>query len=360
MNRFALYATVLAALWVQGCHEEHHQAEEPAKFAVTSPLKKSTDLTKEYVARIKAIQHVEIRALERGYLQDTFVDEGKRVARGDRMFQIQAAVYQAESQKAKAELDRTQVEYNNAKMLADKNIVSPNELALARANYDRAKAELSLANTHKGFALIRAPFDGIMGQLQVRRGSLLSEGDTLTTLSDNSSVWVYFNVSESEYLDLQAKAAKNKATPVKLVLANGQTYDHPGKIETIIADFNGESGTIPFRATFPNPERLLRHGETGKVLLNLPVKDALLIPKKATFDVLDKKFVFVVDDKNVVTSRPITVAAEMSALFLVSSGLNEKDRILLDGLRKVHDGSVIAPDYQKPDEVVRHLDVAVE
>jgi membrane fusion protein (multidrug efflux system) len=348
---------LIAAL--QGCHQETRHTEEPVKYAVTSPLRRATDLTKEYVARVRAIQHVELRALERGYLQETYVDEGQRVSRGDKLFQIQPTIYQAEYLKAKAELDKARVEYNNTKTLSDKNIVSPNELALAKANYDHAKAEVNLAETHKGLTLIKAPFDGIMGQLQVRRGSLLSEGDTLSTLSDNRSVWVYFNVSEAEYLDLKTRA-KNRATPVSLMLANGQKYDHPGKIETIIADFNIENGTIPFRATFPNPQGLLRHGETGKVLMNVPFKDALLIPKKATFDVLDKKYVYVVDDKNVVKSRLIETAAETAETFLVARGLDEKDRILFEGLRKVQDGSVITPAYEKPEAVLAHLDVPVE
>ncbi len=360
MNRFAIVATALAALWVQGCHSEGHHAEEPVKFPVTHPLRKSTELTKEYVARIRAIQHVDLRALERGYLQDTFVDEGQAVRRGAKMFQIQPLIYQAEAQKAKAELARARVELANAKMLADKQIVSPNEFALAKANYDKAKAELSLADAHKDFTLIRAPFDGIMGQLQVRRGSLLAEGDTLTTLSDNSKIWVYFNVSEAEYLDLKSRSSKQNPSAVQLLMANGKTYSRPGKIETIIADFNVENGTIPFRATFPNPEGLLRHGETGKVLMKLPVNDALLIPKKATFDVLDKKYVYVVDEKNVIRSRLITTAAETTETFLVASGLSEQDRILFEGLRKVQDGSEIAPAYQKPEEVLAHLDVPVE
>lgn len=360
MTRTALLPLLLAAACMSACHAEPHHAEAPAKIPVTSPLRRATDLTKEYVARIRAIQHVELRALERGYLQDTYVDEGQYVRRGAKMFQIQQTIYQAEAQKAKAELDRARVEYGNAKLLTDKKIVSPNELALARANFDKATAELSLANAHKGLTLIRAPFDGIMGQLQARRGSLLGEGDTLTTLSDNSSVWVYFNVSEAEYLDLKAKAPGDEPTPVELVLANGRKYEHMGKIETIVADFNGENGTIPFRATFPNPKRLLRHGETGKVLMKLPVQDALLVPKKATFDVLDKKFVYVVDAKHVVQARRITVAAEMPQIFLVASGLTEKDRIVLEGLRKVHEGSPIEPEFKPPADVLRHLDVTAE
>jgi membrane fusion protein (multidrug efflux system) len=360
LSRTLLLLASLAVACVAGCHTEHHEATEAAKFAVTSPLRRATELTREYVARIRAIQHVELRALERGYLQDTFVDEGQTVRRGAKMFQIQPLIYQAEAQKAKAELDRARVELSNAKLLADKKIVSPNELALAQANYNKAKAELSLANTHKDFTLIRAPFDGIMGQLQVRRGSLLDEGDALTTLSDNSQIWVYFNVSEAEYLDIKTRTSKKHPTAVELLMANGQTYSRPGKVETIIADFNAENGTIPFRATFPNPDGLLRHGETGKVLMKLPVSDALLIPKKATFDVLDKKYVYVVDDKNVVKSRLITIAAEKPETFLVASGLSEKDRILYEGLRKVQDGSEIVPAYEKPEEVLAHLDVPVE
>lgn len=342
------------------CHQASHAEHERPKLPVTHPLRRATHLTKEYVARIRAIQHVELRAQEKGYLQDTFVDEGRRVRRGQAMFQLQPTLYQAEAAKARAELAKARVELANAKLLADQKIVSPTELAMARANFEKAEAEHQLAKTHQGLTLLRAPFDGIMGQLQVRRGSLLSEGDTLTTLSDNSKVWVYFNVSEAEYLELKAHGDPKGQQAVSLVLANGDTYRHPGKVETIIADFNAETGTIPFRATFTNPEGLLRHGETGKVRLRIPVPDALLIPKKATFDVLEKKFVFVVGPEGQVHARPIKVSAELSELFLVASGLKEADRILLDGLRKVQDGSEIEVEEQAPEEVLRHLDVATE
>ena len=207
---------------------------------------------------------------------------------------------------------------------------------------------------------IRAPFDGLMGRFQVRLGSLLNEGDLLTTLSDNSTVWVYFNVSEAQYLKYKQQPDSDKATPVKLMMADGQIFDQPGKVETIEADFNNETGNLAFRATFPNPKGLLRHGETGKVLMTVPLKNALLIPQKATFDVLDKKFVFVIDEKGVVHSRPITIAAEMPQLFAVSSGLDEHDKILIDGLRKVRDGAKIEIDFKEPAEVLPHLEVPAE
>lgn len=352
-----LLLTAFAAL---GCRHEAKAHEEEARFLVTSPLRKDTELTEDYVAQIRAIQHIELRALEKGYVQGVYVDEGKRVTKGTRMFQILPLIYQAEVQKAQAEQDLTEIELKNTKLLADKNVVSPNELALANAKFGKAKAEVALATSHKSLTEIRAPFDGIMGRFHVRLGSLVSEGDLLTTLSDNSKMWVYFNVSEAQYLKYKSQPQGDKPMEVKLVEANGDLFDQTGVVETIEADFNNGTGNLAFRATFPNPTGLLRHGETGKVLVTTPLKNALLIPQKATYDVLEKKYVFVVDDKNVVHARGITVAAELPQVYAVASGLTEKDRILVEGLRRVQDGAKIGVDFKPPAEVLAHLEVPAE
>jgi membrane fusion protein (multidrug efflux system) len=173
-------------------------------------------------------------------------------------------------------------------------------------------------------------------------------------------VWVYFNVSEAEYLDYKSRQGGDNSAPVKLLMANGEVFDQEGKVETIEADFNNETGNLAFRATFPNPKGLLRHGETGKVLMSVLLKNALLVPQKATFDVLDRKFVFVLDEKGVVRSRPITVSAELPQVYVVGSGLSEGDRILVDGLRKVRDGASIEADYRAPADVFSHLEVPAE
>jgi len=360
MHRTPLLLILLAALTTLGCNRHHEEAVEKPKYLVTSPLRKSTELTREYVAQIRAIQHIELRALERGYLQDIFIDEGQRVAKGVKMFQLMPLIYQAEVQKAQAEADLVDIEYSNTKLLADKNIVSSSELALGKAKVGKAQAQLHLATTHKGLTEIRAPFNGIIGRFLVRKGSLLDEGDPLTTMADNSTIWVYFNVTEAEYLDYKMKHGGAGDEPVQLVMANGRVFDQPGKVQTIEADFNNQTGNIAFRATFLNPDGLLRHGETGKIRMKLPLDNALLIPQKATFEVLDKKFVFVIDEKNVVHARAIVVSAELPQVFVVESGLDEKDEILLDGLRKVREGSVISPDYKKPEEIYSHLEVAAE
>jgi membrane fusion protein (multidrug efflux system) len=343
-----------------GCKPDKEAKEAEVKFLVTSPLKQDTTLTRQYVCQIRSINHIELRALERGYLQQIFVDEGKFVRKGQLMFQIMPQLYKAELQKAQAEANFAEIEYQNTKQLSDRNVVSANELALAKAKLDKAKAELSLAEVHLGFTEIRAPFDGIIDRFRVRLGSLLEEGDLITTLSDNSGMWVYFNVPEAEYLNYKTNVRQDSLLKVSLLMANNQTFEYPGVVQTIEADFNNETGNIAFRATFPNPKGLLRHGETGNIVATVPVKKALIIPQKATFEILEKKYVYVVDKDNVVKSKEIDIAAELPDLFIIKSGLTENDKILLEGLRKVRDNDKIAYEYQDPKKVLTQLKVYAE
>ncbi|WP_247237588.1 efflux RND transporter periplasmic adaptor subunit [Telluribacter sp. SYSU D00476] len=342
-----------------GKEEEAHK-EEKTSFLVTSPLQKDTTVIKEYVAQVRSIQHIELRALEKGYLQKIYVDEGQYVQKGQLMFQIMPMLYQAERQKAEAEVNFVDIEYQNTKKLADENVVSKNELALAKAKLDKAKAELALAETHLQFTQIRAPFSGIMDHFQVRLGSLVDEGDLLTTLSDNSKMWVYYNVPEAEYLDYKAQVKNERQTKVDLLLANNKLFNQGGVVETIEADFNNETGNIAFRATFPNPDKLLRHGETGNVQMKVPLSNALIIPQKATFEVLDKKYVYVVDKDNVIRSREITIAAELPHIFVVQEGLSKEDKILLEGLRLVRENEKIHSKFVEPGTVLSQLDLYAE
>lgn len=352
---------VAVALCHTSCEStKAEEKKEELKLLVTSPLVKDTTITKEYVCQIHSIQHIEMRALERGYLKKIYVDEGQLVKSGQMMFQILPLQYQAEFQKAQAEANYAEIEYKNTKALADSNIVSRNELALARAKYDKAKAEMDVAKVHLGFTEIKAPFDGIMDHFYVREGSLLAEGDLLTTLSDNSKMWVYFNVPESEYLNYKTKANNSNLMSVKLKMANQELFQYPGVVQTIEADFNNETGNIAFRATFPNPNKLLRHGETGNILMQVPMKNAIIIPQKATYEVLEKKYVFVVDKDNVVKSREITIGAELPDLYVVKGGLKGDEKILLEGIKKVRDNDKIRYDYKEPKSVVANLKVYAE
>ena len=349
-----------ALLFHSSCAEKKEKHEEETKFLVTSPAQRDTSVTADYVSQIRSIRHIELRAQERGYLQKIYVDEGQTVKQGQLLFQIMPNLYEAEKQKAQAEVNFAEIEYQNTKKLADGNVVSPNELAMAQAKLDKAKSELSLAQVHLEFTRIRAPFDGIIDRFHAREGSLLDEGELLTELADNSKMWVYFNVPEAEYLDYKVQLKKGETMNVDLLMANNQMFQHSGVVETIEADFNNETGNIPFRATFPNPEGLLRHGETGSIKMTVPLKNALIIPQKTTFEVLDKKYVFVVGEDNVIHSRQITVAEEMQHLYVITDGLDTNDKILLDGLRKVREKDKISYEYVKPDEVLSHLDLYAE
>ena len=173
-------------------------------------------------------------------------------------------------------------------------------------------------------------------------------------------MWVYFNVPEAEYLDYKTSQKNDNITKVKLEMANQQVFEYPGVVETIEADFNNETGNIAFRATFPNPKGLLRHGETGNILMEVPMKNALLIPQKATFEVLDKKYVYVVDKNNVLRSREITVAAELPHIFVVQKGLAKDDKILLEGLRLVRENEKIHTKFVEPESVMSQLELYAE
>jgi membrane fusion protein (multidrug efflux system) len=348
------------SLGIVGCQKKNNE-ELSSFFTVTRPWREKVEITQQYVAQIRGIQHIEIRSFEKGYLQNIFVDEGQTVSKGEKMFQIMPYLANAEFKKAKAEYEISKIELSNTEKLAKENVVSANELALAKAKCAKFTAELDLAKTHLDMTTIKAPFAGVVDRFQVRLGSLLEEGELLTTLSDIDKLWVYFNLSESDYLNyMKTYREKNAVSTVRLLLADGKPYKYPGQIDTIEADFNNETGNIPFRATFPNPEHLLRHGETGNILLTKTIDSALVVPQKATFEVLDKKYVYVVNEKGVVDVREIVVDKEVSHLFVIKSGVSEQNTILLEGIGKLSKGDVVRTKLIAKSEVLQGLELKVE
>lgn len=350
----------LLVFFFASCTTEKAEKQEEIKYTVTSPVRIDTSFTKEYVTQIRSVRNIEIRALEKGYLENIYVDEGQFVREGQLLFRIMPKIYEAEMLKAEAEARAAEIELQNTTSLAEKNVVSKNEQALAQAKYDQAKAELSLAKLHLSFTEIKAPFSGNIDRLPLKLGSLIDEGELLTTLSDNDQVFAYFNVSEPEYLEYASNTKGRANTKVGLLLANNQPLSSKGEVETIESEFDHETGNIAFRARFPNPNKLLKNGETGKVLMTVPLGNALVIPQKATYELQDKLYVFVVDKNNVVRSRHITIRGAIPDLYVVESGLSETDKILLEGIQKVKDEDKIKFDFVSPDEVLSHLRLKAE
>ena len=260
-------------------------------------------VTQPYVGKIHAQQHISVRALVSGYLSEFKVREGQEVKKGDRLFQIAPIL---DKGGAKAKLDAV-------------------------------------------FANVKAPFDGLVGRLQEQLGSLVKEGDILTTLSDNSIMWVYFNMPEKQYLEYVTSSKQDKENQkIELELANHNKFPQRCQNVTVEAQFNNETGNIQFRADFPNPDGMLRHGQTGTILIHRKLHDAIVIPMRATYEIMDKRYVYIVDKDNVAHRREIVVQNELDDLFVIKKGVGVGDKIVLEGMRQVRDGEKVEYEFRPP------------
>jgi membrane fusion protein (multidrug efflux system) len=334
--------------------KEEPPNQENRWIVVTRPLAKDVDVAQQYVGKILAHRHINVCAGASGFLTEVMVKEGQAVKKDQEMFRISPTLYKAKLDVELAEVNIAQLEFNGVNRLHNEKVVSQTEVALARAKLARAQAKAKFAEAELSLTAVRAPFDGLVGRLQMHQGSLIKEGDTLTTLSDNSIMWVYFKVPEARYLEYMAKSGQDPAgRQIELVLANGSKLPQTGVLGAIEADFENETGNIPFRADFPNPDRLLRHGQTGNVLIHRTVSNAIVIPQRATFEILNKRYVYIVDKDNVVHRREIAIQHEMDGIFVVKKGLDVNDKIVLEGVRQVHDGGKVEEyESRRPEEVL--------
>lgn len=360
MKRVVSGVVLSAILLLFSCNEKKEEKQEDSVYPVTSPLKMDTIINKDFVAQIQSVKNIEVRAQEKGFLEKIYVDEGQYVRAGQTLFRIMPQIYQAELLKARAEVEQASIELKNASTLANNNIVSKNERLMAKAKLDAANAEMKLAQIHLSFTDIKAPFSGVIDRIPLKLGSLVDEGDLLTTLSDNTNIYTYFNVSEPEYLNYQKNVADRGNQNVSLVMANGEMFNQQGEIQTIEGQFDNETGNIAFRAKFPNPEKLLRNGETGKVRMTLPLKNALIIPQKATYEIQDQKYVFVIDKNGVAKSKNIKIAYELPDIYVVASGVSSDEKILLEGVQKVKDDQKVKVKFQDPRKVLQSLKLKAE
>ena len=328
-------------------------------FPITSPIVIDTTLHTDYIAEIKAIQNVEIRARIKGYLDKVFIDEGKYVKQGQVLFaisnsELREQVFKASAviKSAYAEQKAAEIDVSNVKRLVERNVVSSTELEAAKNKVDMMKARVEEAQANESFAKIqlsylqiKAPFSGIVNKIPNKIGSLIEDGTFLTTISNNAEVFAYFDVSEKEYLNYMVnfKEKAQSSNNVTLILANGEEHPLKGKIETTEGEIDQSTGNIAFRARFGNPERVLKHGASGKVRLLKNYKNALIIPQKSTFEIQDRLYVFVVDNKNKVKMRAITSTNRLNHFFIIESGLSITDKILYEGIQNVKDGMTIKP-----------------
>ncbi|WP_111707060.1 efflux RND transporter periplasmic adaptor subunit [Lutibacter citreus] len=360
------------AIVMVSCGNEEIKAPQHQlmSFNVNSAEKNDVVVYNEYAANIEGEQNIEIRAKVDGFVDEIYIDEGSEVKKGQILFKLSAETLkqQANAAKAniavaKAQVATAQVDVNKIKPLVEKNIISSVQLLTAQSNLNAAKAQLNAAiasymNTKENldYTIIKSPVDGIVGSIPYRVGSLVgrSEAKPLTTVSNISNVYAYFTLNEKQLLQFNRQLngnsieAKIKELPaVELILSDGTTYEHKGKIETINGMVNPRTGSISYRAIFPNPSNLLRSGTSGKVKFPSNETEAILVPQKATYELQGKKFVYLVNKENKVESREVTVNQSINNDFIVKNGLIEGETFVVEGLIKLKDGMQINPVSEK-------------
>lgn len=359
MKRFL--RACLVALLLTGCGKTTSTEESGTEVPVTKVYAMDVVTDVYFVADIRAIQNIEIRARINGYLEKIFVDEGKPVKKGQSLFKINDEEYRAQLnsaladlKSAEAELKSAEIERERVRMLVQKQVVANTEMQLADAKVDialahieQAKARQVAANVKLNNTVIASPFDGMIDRIPSRLGSLISEGTLLTTLSDLSAVHVYFKVSETDYLRYVKQRPNSldtlKKVDISLVLADGSTYPGVGRIETIESEFEEGTGVLAVRARFSNPDNILRHGSTGRVKLRRLIQDAILVPQKSVMEIQDKYYVFTVDQNNIVMMKSFVPLQRFDDFYIVGSGVEPGQAIVYEGVESLREGSVVKP-----------------
>ncbi len=364
MKKIALW--VLTAVMLTSCGSKSNKMGEASNdFAVETIQTTTADLKTSYPATIKGMQDIEIRPKVSGYLVKLLVDEGTTVRKGQPLFLIDSEQYRATVKAAKAQIRvcraniaTQKLTVDNKRMLFKQNIISSYDLKMAEntlASYEAqlaaAEAQLQSAQDNLRWCTVTSPADGVVGSIPYRVGSLVSgqSAEALTTVSNISKMYVYFSMTEKQLLALTREAggvnaAIKKMPAVSLVLSDGTTYSQSGTISTVSGVIDPSTGSVQMRATFDNAQHILRSGGTGSILIPTHASDAIMVPQSATFDVQDKKFVYVVNADKTVATREITVLPQNNGqTYVVASGLRAGERIVVDGVNQLKNGQKINP-----------------
>lgn len=363
---FAL-ASVFSLSTMTSCGGEKEQQVQAPEIATITVTTADSELQRSYPVIIKGKADIDIRPQVTGFITQVHVDEGQKVRKGQVLFtldqvQYQAAVDQANAAVTVAEtaVATAQLTANNKKSLFEKNIISEyeyklaeNSLAQAEAQLAQAKATLVNAQKNMSYTVVTAPSNGVVGTIPNRVGALASPSmaQPLTTVSDNNQVYAYFSLNEKEILGMTNNGSQSldeaiKSMPaVKLRLADGSIYGVEGKVATVSGVIDNTTGSASVRALFDNPAGMLRSGSTGSILIPYVESNAIIIPQKATFEIQDRKYVYIVDETNKTVSTVITVfEINDGKEYIVTSGLKAGDRLVVEGVgTSVKDGMAITP-----------------
>ena len=358
-------AYLALCLTLAGCGNGSQIPQASNEYAVRDVTTSVCNLSTSYPATIKGIQDIEIRPKVGGFITKVHVDEGDFVHKGQVLFSIdrvqyEAAVKSAEAavRVAKTTVGTQELTVKNKKMLHSQGIISDydmemaeNELASAQAQLASANAQLVDAKNNLSFCSVTSPSDGVVGTIPYRVGSLVSSttAEPLTTVSNISQMYVYFSMTEKQLLEYTkgtdgVQGALAAIPPVNLRLVDGSLYDQTGKVTNVSGVIDIATGSVSMRATFDNPQKILRSGGTGSIVIPVRDSSAIQVPQKATYEIQDKRFVYVVGKDNKVKNTEITVLSQNDGTnYVVTSGLKVGDRIVVEGINTLNDGMAIKP-----------------
>ena len=357
-------AVLVMCLSFTSCGKQGQNGSQMIKeLAVVSVSSSNVELISSYPAVIKGKQDVEIRPQVSGFITRLAVDEGSVVRKGQTLFIIDPVQYEeavnaarAAVNVAKANMATAELTAQNKRELAKNNIIGAYDLQMAensllssKALLAQATAQLVNAEKNLSYTRVSSPSDGVVGTIPFRVGSLVSPSivTPLTTVSDISEMYAYFSMTERHLLGFTANGTSSKdilstMPSVQLKLIDGTIYADTGKVETMSGVIDQTTGSVSIRAKFSNKSKILRSGGTGIVLVPANMTDRILVPQKATYEIQDKRFVYVVDDKSTVKSTPIEIfTLDDGQNFVVTSGLKAGDKIVVEGISSLKDGMQI-------------------
>ena len=335
----------------------------------------SIEMAQSYVADVQAVQFVEIKPKVEGFVEDVLVDEGEHVQKGQVLFKLSSAeLYeevkeaQANYKQVQAELKMAEVEVDRVKRLVEKDIVSSIRLEQAMAEADvarlrvqQAKSRLLRAETNYSYTTITSPFEGYVDRIPFKVGSLVTPTSLLTSLTDVSEMFAYFKINEKEYLEYKRTQLSGVEQPeynnLELILSDQTTYPYKGTVETVEGDFERGTGSIAFRARFSNPDRLLRHGVSGKIRMLTQMDSVILVPQRSTFEIQDFTYVYTVNEEGKVSVRSFEPLSRHGAYY-VTKDLPDNTVIVYEGVQQVSDGMIITPETVDSEVIKNQLELS--
>ncbi|HET8884903.1 MAG TPA: efflux RND transporter periplasmic adaptor subunit [Salinimicrobium sp.] len=355
MKKIKFFGFFLTAILMMSCGKDQNgqqQAQGPVPYPVIEvPTKTVTGYT-SYPVSIEGTINSAVRGKVPGYITQVLVDAGQQVRKGQLLFKLETQSLSQEAGAARANVNAAQVEVDKLKPLVEKGIISSVQLETAKARLAQAQAGYNSIAASIDYSNIKSPVDGYVGTINFREGTLVSPNDPtpLTTVSDIDEVYAFFSMNERDYLDFIQNAEGETISekiknfpPVELQLVNGEIYKHEGTIETVSGQVDPSTGTVSFRAKFPNPNRILANGNSGNIRIPKVYEDVPVVPESSTFEQQGKVYVYQVQGDSVAISKVVDVRDRVNNLVIISGGIAPGEKIVAKGVGKLRNSTPIAP-----------------